>query len=93
MSNPQYTNGQHSSYQQYQPSIAPPYQSSEPSFSTEYVPDSHLPFNGRNGSLGGESNAAFPHQESSPSSSSVHQQEVPYSYSSVTGNNLNGILI
>ncbi|KAL8111749.1 hypothetical protein AgCh_019456 [Apium graveolens] len=84
MSNPQYTDGQ-PSYQQYQPSIAPPYQSSEPPFSSGYVPDSHMPFNGRNGSLVGESNAAYPRQESSPSNSSVHQQEVPSSYSSVAG--------
>ncbi|KAK1376591.1 hypothetical protein POM88_032784 [Heracleum sosnowskyi] len=85
ISNPQYADGQHSSYPQYQPSIAPSYQSSEPSFSSEYVPDGHLPFNGRHRSVVGESNAAFPHQESSPLSSSVHQQEVPSSYSSVAG--------
>lgn len=97
MANPQYSDGQHfpvaaSSYQPYQASVAPPYQSSESSFSSGYVPDGHLPFNGRNGSLVGEPNAALPHQESSPSSVSVHQQEVPSSYSSVTGNNLIDIL-
>lgn len=98
MANPQYSDSQHfpvaaSSYQQYQASVAPPYQSSESSFSSGYIPDGHLPFNGRNGSLVGEPNCPLPHQESSPLSVSVHQQEVPSSYSSVTGNNLIGILI
>ncbi|KAK1403265.1 putative PNN-interacting serine/arginine-rich protein [Heracleum sosnowskyi] len=89
MANPQNSDGQHfpvatSSYQQHQASVPPPYQSSESSFSSGYVPDGPLPFNGRNGSLVGEPNSALPHQESS-SSLSVHQQEVPSSYSSVTG--------
>ena len=91
--NPQYADGQHfpvaaSSYQQYQASVAPPYQSSESSFSSGYVQDGHMPFNGRNGSLVGGTNSALPHQESSPSNASVHLQEVPSSYSSFTGNNL-----
>ncbi|KAL8157035.1 uncharacterized protein LOC141671984 isoform X2 [Apium graveolens] len=90
MANPQYSGGQHfpvaaSSYQQYPASVAPPYESSESSFSSGYVPDGHLPFNHRNGSLVGESNCSMPHQGSSPSSVSIHQQEVPSSYSSVTG--------
>ncbi|XP_017226434.1 uncharacterized protein LOC108202509 isoform X1 [Daucus carota subsp. sativus] len=88
--NPQYADGQHfpvaaSSYQQYQASVAPPYQSSESSFSSGYVQDGHMPFNGRNGSLVGGTNSALPHQESSPSNASVHLQEVPSSYSSFTG--------
>ncbi|XP_063943908.1 uncharacterized protein LOC108209233 isoform X3 [Daucus carota subsp. sativus] len=90
MAKPQNSDGQHfpvpaSSCQQNQPSTAPPYQSSEASFSSGYVLDGHMPFNGRNGSLVGESTAAFLYQESSPSNSSVHQQEVPSSYSSVAG--------
>ncbi|XP_070666468.1 uncharacterized protein [Malus domestica] len=38
------------------------------------------------GTLAGDANAVFHHQGSLSTSSSVHQQEVPYSYSSVTGN-------
>lgn len=48
-----------------------------------YVPDERFAYTGRN--FSGESNAVFPHQNSS-SSPTVHQQEVPSSYSSITGN-------
>ena len=88
-----------SSYQQFPVSGAPLHRpsvvhtqetasiSSEPS---SHVPDAHLPYNVRDGTLAGDSSALFHHQ--GPSSSSVHQQEVPSSYSSITGNNSLSIL-
>ncbi|KAM1194474.1 hypothetical protein ACFX15_020756 [Malus domestica] len=45
----------------------------------------------RDGKPAGDSNALFHRQGILSTSPSVHQQEVPYSYSSVTGNNSNGI--
>ncbi|XP_044488902.1 uncharacterized protein LOC123213512 isoform X2 [Mangifera indica] len=69
-----------------QPPVA--YQQETASISSapsSYIPDVQLPHAGRDGSSARESNAGFPHQESLHSSSSVHQQEVPSSYSSVTG--------
>ncbi|KAK9277158.1 hypothetical protein L1049_006697 [Liquidambar formosana] len=50
-----------------------------------YVSDGRLPYTGRDGTLAGDSNAVFSHQENLPTSPTVHQQEVPSSYSSVTG--------
>lgn len=90
-----------SSYQQFPVSGAPLHQpslvysqeiasiGSEPS---SYVPDARLPYNIRDGTSTGDSSAVFHHQGNILSSSSVHQQEVPSSYSSVTGNNSLSIL-
>nr|XP_043614190.1 SH3 and multiple ankyrin repeat domains protein 1 isoform X2 [Erigeron canadensis] len=78
-----------SSYQQY-PSYAPPprppaNQLQEPSsFSSGYASDGHFSYAARDGTLR-ESAAAYPHQEIAPTSLSVHQQEVPSSYSSAAG--------
>lgn len=41
-----------------------------------------------NESFTGGSSAGLSHQENLPTSSAIHQQEVPYSYSSVAGNHL-----
>ncbi|KAL0015687.1 hypothetical protein SO802_002756 [Lithocarpus litseifolius] len=46
--------------------------------------DAHLPYNVRDGNLPGDSSAMFHQQGNMPASSSVHQQEVPSSYSSIT---------
>ncbi|KAJ0096233.1 hypothetical protein Patl1_16064 [Pistacia atlantica] len=76
-----------------QPPVA--YQQETSSISSapsSYIPDVQLPYTGRDGSSAGEANAGFPHQENLHSSPSVHQQEVPSSYSSVTGNNTLSIL-
>lgn len=88
------------SYQQFPVSGAPLHRQSvvhpqETSISSEpssYVPDAHLHYNVRDGALAGDSSAVFHHQGNILTSSSVHQQEVPSSYSSVTGNNSLGIL-
>ncbi|XP_059446879.1 uncharacterized protein LOC132178460 [Corylus avellana] len=81
-----------SSYQQFpvsgaplhRPSVVQPQETSslcsEPS---SFVPDAHLTYNARDGTFG-DSSAVF-HQGNMLPSSSVHQQEVPSSYSSVTG--------
>ncbi|KAA8529629.1 hypothetical protein F0562_034271 [Nyssa sinensis] len=81
-----------SSYQQYPDPAAPHrpplvqlWESSSISSVSSYVPDGHLLYTARDGTSTGDSNAVFPHQETSPTSPSVHQQEVPSSYSSVTG--------
>ncbi|KAJ4711047.1 Cyclin-related, putative isoform 1 [Melia azedarach] len=83
-----------SSYQQFPapaaPAPQPPvaYQQENASISSglpSYGPDVRLPYSGRDGASAGEANVGFPHQESSHTSPSVHQQEVPSSYSSVTG--------
>uniref|UniRef100_A0A5B7AZ34 Uncharacterized protein n=1 Tax=Davidia involucrata TaxID=16924 RepID=A0A5B7AZ34_DAVIN len=83
-----------SSYQQYPAAAAPPHRppvvhpqesASIISAQSSYVPDGHLPYPARDGTLAGDSNAVFPHRESSSTSPSVCQQEVPSSYSSVTG--------
>lgn len=90
-----------SSYQQFPapaaPAPQPPvaYQQENASISSglpSYGPDVRLPYSGRDGASAGEANVGFPHQESSHTSPSVHQQEVPSSYSSVTGNNSLSIL-
>lgn len=85
-----------SSYQQFPVPAAQPHQPpmayqqenlAISSGSSSYGPDVHIPYSGRDGASAGEANVGFPHQESSRSSPSVHQQEVSSSYSSVTGNN------
>ncbi|GAV91929.1 hypothetical protein CFOL_v3_35314 [Cephalotus follicularis] len=81
-------------YQQYPASPAPPHRpplvypqetASVSSGPPSYVPDGHLAYIVRDGNLAGDSNAGFSHQEALPTSPYVHQQEVPSSYSSVTG--------
>ncbi|KAL6991070.1 hypothetical protein U1Q18_009190 [Sarracenia purpurea var. burkii] len=52
-----------------------------------FVSDEHLAYTARDRILAVHSNVFFSRGESSPSSSFVHLQEVPSSYSSVTGNN------
>lgn len=56
----------------------------EPASISSYAPDTHLSFSAKDEALGGDMNAAFPHHQGS-TSSLVHQQEVPSSYSSVPG--------
>lgn len=84
-----------SSYQQFPVSGVPllwpsVLHTQENAFSSEpfsHVPDAHLPYSVRDGTLAGDSSAMFHQQGNMPASSSVHQQEVPSSYSSITGNN------
>ncbi|XWS34725.1 hypothetical protein CRYUN_Cryun21dG0062500 [Craigia yunnanensis] len=52
---------------------------------SSYIPDGRLPCHARDGTSALDPNSGFLHQESLPTSSSVHQQEVPSSYSSVSG--------
>lgn len=59
---------------------------------TSYAADGHLSYSARDGTATGDPTVAFQHQGSLPTNPSVHQQEVPSSYSSVTGNYLLGIL-
>ncbi|KAJ9554467.1 LOW QUALITY PROTEIN: hypothetical protein OSB04_018512 [Centaurea solstitialis] len=79
-----------SSYHQYPSSFAPPPRTpanplQEPSsFGSGYAPDGHFSYTARDGNLR-DSAAGYPHQEPGPTSLSVHQQEVPSSYSSVAG--------
>ncbi|PON99043.1 PNN-interacting serine/arginine-rich protein [Trema orientale] len=82
-----------SNYQQVPVSAAPHrppvvHPSEVPSVSSDssYVPEGHL-HTVRDGTPAADSNAMFQHQGNLPISPSVHQQEVPSSYSSVTGNN------
>ncbi|KAJ7943698.1 Cyclin-related, putative isoform 3 [Quillaja saponaria] len=55
---------------------------SEPS---SYVPDGHILYTVRDGTMAGDTTTAFQHHGHLPTSSSVLQQEVPSTYSSVTG--------
>ncbi|GMJ03667.1 hypothetical protein like AT1G70620 [Hibiscus trionum] len=83
-----------SSYQQFPVPAASPHgppatypnetlsNSSRPS---SYIPDACPPYHVRDGTSLMDSNSGFLHQESLPASSSVHLQEVPSSYSSVSG--------
>lgn len=85
-----------SSYQQFPVPAASPH-GPPPTYPTEtlcnnsrsssYIPDGCLPYNVRDGASARDPNSGFLHQESLPASSSVHLQEVPSSYSSVSGNN------
>ncbi|XP_062110406.1 uncharacterized protein LOC133822177 isoform X2 [Humulus lupulus] len=86
-----------SNYQQVQqlqaptaPFPRPPvaHHSESPSVSSDpsYVPEGHL-HSVRDGTPTADSNAMFQRQGNLPISPSVHQQEVPSSYSSVTGSN------
>lgn len=59
---------------------------------TSYTPDGHLSYNARDGTATGDPTVAFQHQGTVPTNPSVHQQEVPSSYNSVTGNYLFGML-
>ncbi|XP_022776156.1 uncharacterized protein LOC111317905 isoform X3 [Durio zibethinus] len=52
---------------------------------SSYTPDGCLPYHVRDGTAALDPNNGFLHQETLPTSSSVHQQEVPSSYSSVSG--------
>lgn len=76
-------------YQEYALSSAPP--NGQPitisgSGSSSYPPDVHVPYSGRDGALTADQMTTFPQQESLPSNQSIYQQEVPSSYSSVSGN-------
>ncbi|KAI9074126.1 hypothetical protein K1719_043897 [Acacia pycnantha] len=51
-----------------------------------YASDGHLSYNTRDGTTTGDPTVAYQHLGNLPSNPSVHQQEVPSSYSSVTGN-------
>ncbi|KAK6930962.1 PNN-interacting serine/arginine-rich protein [Dillenia turbinata] len=53
--------------------------------SSSFVADGHATYKARDGPLAAEVNAALPRQENLPTSPFNHQQEVPSSYSSVTG--------
>ncbi|KAF3944799.1 hypothetical protein CMV_028767 [Castanea mollissima] len=78
-------------YDQYPQSVDSHYSDiqnqSHPASSYQQFPvsDAHLPYNVRDGTLAGDSSAMFHQQGNMPASSSVHQQEVPSSYSSITG--------
>ncbi|XAR48103.1 hypothetical protein NMG60_11030816 [Bertholletia excelsa] len=83
-----------SSYQQYPapvpppqrpPSVPPQESASISSGQGSFVLNEHSAYGAREGNFSGDSNAVFPHQQSPPTSSSVHLQEVPSSYSSVAG--------
>ncbi|XP_043703966.1 uncharacterized protein LOC122654062 [Telopea speciosissima] len=50
-----------------------------------YVSDGHISYTARDGALLSDSDPVFAHQGSAPTSSSIYQQEVPSSYSSVQG--------
>lgn len=85
-----------SSYQQFPvpaasphgpPTTYPTETLSNNSRSSSYIPDGCLPYNVRDGTSARDPNSGFLHQESLPASSSVHLQEVPSSYSPVSGNN------
>ncbi|XVE92351.1 hypothetical protein REPUB_Repub01dG0089500 [Reevesia pubescens] len=52
---------------------------------SSYISDGHLLYHVRDGTSALDTNSGFLHPESLPTSSSVHQQEVPSSYSSVSG--------
>lgn len=85
----QHTSVPTSGFQSYQAPVAPlsmpPIaRQHEPASISSYAPDGHFSFAAKDGAPGGDINAAFPHHQG-PSSSSVHQQEVPSSYSSVPG--------
>lgn len=94
-SDPPYTEFQQhplppSSYQQYPSSFPPPprtpanHLQGPSSFTSGYASDGNFSYTARDGSLRDPA-AAFPHQEHAPTSLSVHQQEVPSSYSSLPG--------
>lgn len=83
-----------SAYQQYPHSAAPP--NGQPvhlqenqsigSRPASYLPDGPMIYPAIDGPVSTDPNAAFPAQEHLPAKQSVHQQEVPSSYSSVSGN-------
>ncbi|XP_010023471.2 uncharacterized protein LOC104414142 [Eucalyptus grandis] len=50
-----------------------------------YLPDGSSPFPARDGGVTGHANSVLRQQDSLPTNVSVHQQEVPSSYSSVSG--------
>ncbi|KAF8015678.1 hypothetical protein BT93_H1257 [Corymbia citriodora subsp. variegata] len=52
---------------------------------SSYLPDGSSPFQARDGGLTGHANLVLHQQDSLPTNISVHQQEVPSSYSSVSG--------
>ncbi|XP_028783962.1 transcription elongation regulator 1 [Neltuma alba] len=66
----------------------PGHQEEHASVSSEapYASDGHLSYNSRDGTTTGDPTVAFQHQGNLPTNTSVHQQEVPSSYSSVAGN-------
>lgn len=51
-----------------------------------YLPDGSSPFLARDGGVTEHANSVLRQQDSLPTNVSVHQQEVPSSYSSVSGN-------
>lgn len=69
------------------PTIYPNETLSNSSGPSSYIPDGRLPYHARDGTSALDPKSGFLLQESLPTSSSVHQQEVPSSYSSVSGNN------
>ncbi|KAF7809340.1 rhamnogalacturonan II specific xylosyltransferase [Senna tora] len=52
---------------------------------TSYTSDAHLSYSARDGTSTGDPTVSFQHQGNLPTNPSVHQQEVPSSYSSVAG--------
>lgn len=83
-----------SNYQQYPPTVALTHRTpvahmqEASSFSSGYVSDGHLPYSARDGTSAGDSAVAFPHQETSPTSLSVHRQEVKKRQGSRTGSSI-----
>lgn len=83
-----------SAYQQYPVSATPP--NGQPvhlqenqsigSRSASYLPDGRMMYSATDGPMNGNPNAVFLPQDHLPAKQSAHQQEVPSSYSSVSGN-------
>ncbi|KMT07704.1 hypothetical protein BVRB_6g148260 isoform B [Beta vulgaris subsp. vulgaris] len=90
----QQTSNPTSGFQNYQGPAAPmnrPPMShqQEPASISSYAPDAQFSFAAKDGALGGDMNTAFPRHQGS-TSTLVHQQEVPSSYSSVPAGQDNG---
>lgn len=73
------------------PQVVHPSEAPSVSSDSSYIPGGHF-HTVRDGTPAADSNAMFQCQGNLPKSPSVHQQEVPSSYSSVTGNNSYDIL-
>ncbi|XVF85046.1 hypothetical protein PTKIN_Ptkin17bG0087100 [Pterospermum kingtungense] len=82
-----------SSYQQFHVPAASPHRPpttynetmSNSSGPSSYIPNGRVTYHARDGTSAMDVNSGFLHQENLPASSSVYQQEVPSSYSSVSG--------
>ncbi|XP_010415749.1 PREDICTED: uncharacterized protein LOC104701705 isoform X1 [Camelina sativa] len=82
------THGYQDVHQQAVPGVS--YQQQFPVPPTTTQPERYPNYSTANESFPGGSSAGFSHQENLPTSSAIHQQEVPYSYSSVAGKEESG---